>query len=693
MRSITLLKPSLLLLLFTSFQGLASDLGTTGLIDTPTARMRPDGEFAAVISKQSLVDIYSLNYQATPWLETTFRYSAFDFGLYDRSYEVKLRLLREGEMAPEIAVGVRDLLGTGVFGAEYLVANKAFGPLDISIGMGWGRFADQAAFSNPLAQLSDRFAERDPDFGVGGTVQWDSLFSGPDVGIFGGVSYDLPKYNLSLLAEYNPDMYLREKQLASSGNFGSATSVRDPSPISYGVKWSAMPGVTLGASYQFGEQWAFSISSNLNSLQMPERYPVQPFISSIDRAALNDLPDGLDFNTWYERLLYDIERSGLRMHEATRSADRSEVSLVISNSDYALAADAIHRALTLAELHLPASYRSLNLILNEGGIQPVTVNYQRLSNSGEWVQQSASQLNILAGRELEDPEYSTLFGMRKLAFNANLGTRFQLFDPDNPLRHQVSLKIGVSSNLGMGWSLRSTYVLDIDNNFDEITRGANSILPHVRSDTARYLKEGASGIDALYIERKDNLKSEVYYRLYGGVLEEMYSGVGGEVIYQPFRSRLAYGFSANWVKQRDYDKSFNHLDYSTVTAFASIYWATPFYNYDVAVHAGQFLAKDLGAKFEIRRTLDNGWSVGAWATLTDVPFEDFGEGSFDKGIFLKIPLQNILNTNTRSAYSTAIRSIQRDGGQMLENFSGKLWHDLRATRYDALDNNRDRMVP
>ena len=104
---------------------LASDLGTTGLIDTPTARMRPDGEFSLSISSQSSVDIYAMNFQATPWLETTFRYSAFDFNLFDRSYEVKARLLSEGQYLPEVAVGLRDVLGTGVFSSEYLVANKA----------------------------------------------------------------------------------------------------------------------------------------------------------------------------------------------------------------------------------------------------------------------------------------------------------------------------------------------------------------------------------------------------------------------------------------------------------------------------------------------------------------------------------------------------------------------------------------
>ena len=43
----------------------ASDLGTTGILDIPTARMMQDGELRATISTQDSVNIYSLNYQAT----------------------------------------------------------------------------------------------------------------------------------------------------------------------------------------------------------------------------------------------------------------------------------------------------------------------------------------------------------------------------------------------------------------------------------------------------------------------------------------------------------------------------------------------------------------------------------------------------------------------------------------------------
>jgi len=214
----------------------------------------------------------------------------------------------------------------------------------------------------------------------------------------------------------------------------------------------------------------------------------------------------------------------------------------------------------------------------------------------------------------------------------------------------------------------------------------------VRSDVGKYLSEGASGFDSLFLEKRGSLSSEFHYRVFGGVLEEMYSGFGGELIYQPYQSRLAFGLSANRVQQRDYDKSFKQLDYRINTAFASAYWATPWYHFDAAMHAGQFLAGDTGVSFELRRTFANGWMVGMWGTLTDVSYKDFGEGSFDKGMFLRVPLDGLFGRNIRTSYSTRIRPILRDGGARLEGFSGNIWWDLRGVRSDSLY-DRTRRIP
>ena len=157
------------------------------------------------------------------------------------------------------------------------------------------------------------------------------------------------------------------------------------------------------------------------------------------------------------------------------------------------------------------------------------------------------------------------------------------------------------------WSIRGTYSLDIENNFGDSKRvNSDSQLPNVRTGVVKYLIEGATGLDSLILEGRDTYGSDLHYRAFGGILEEMYSGVGGEVLYWPSKSRFAVGASLVYVKQRDFDKSFKHLDYEVLTGFVSGYWATPWYNYDVAVHVGRYLAKDVGATLDVRRTFRMG---------------------------------------------------------------------------------------
>ena len=199
----------------------ASDFGTTGLITLPSARMQADGSLTATLARNEIVDIYNITFQAAPFLETTFRYSIFNprdragskDALRDRSYEVKLKLLDEGKYRPAVGVGVRDVLGTGVWSGEYFVVSKALGNLDVTLGAGWGRLAGRASFSNPLQLVSDRFEERPSGANIGGIVGGEvrakSFFRG-DVGLFGGVRYSLKNSPITFIAEYTSDDYQRE---------------------------------------------------------------------------------------------------------------------------------------------------------------------------------------------------------------------------------------------------------------------------------------------------------------------------------------------------------------------------------------------------------------------------------------------------------------------------------------------------
>ena len=63
---------------------------------------------------------------------------------------------------------------------------------------------------------------------------------------------------------------------------------------------------------------------------------------------------------------------------------------------------------------------------------------------------------------------------------------------------------------------------------------------------------------------------------------------------------------------------------------------------------GEYLAGDVGTTIELSRTYSNGMNFGVFASNTDVSAAQFGEGSFDKGIFFNIPIYgNLINYTWR----------------------------------------------
>ena len=350
----------------------------------------------------------------------------------------------------------------------------------------------------------------------------------------------------------------------------------------------------------------------------------------------------------------------------------------------------------LSERLMPSKVKSVDILLEDGGLGGPTLNYT-LQRRGEepnsrYGGPASDALKILAPRDLPRPTNTTDYGYPLLAFGVDLAAKVQLMDPDDPARKQVYAKLTGRLQVSNHTNFWMRYEQNLYNDFTS-SRPANSRLPNVRSQVARYLVDGESGIEQFYAEHKRSVSSSVHTRVYAGILEAMYGGVGGELLYSPYKQRWALGLNVNAVKQREFERDFKFRDYETVTAHVSAYYASPFYNVDMAVHVGRYLAEDKGYTFEARRTFDSGFSLGAFFTRTNVSAEEFGEGSFDKGLFFRIPFDGILPGNTRAAYSTILRPLERDGGRRLENFGGSLWFDRRSLRYDALDGNRSRMLP
>jgi hypothetical protein len=267
------------------------------------------------------------------------------------------------------------------------------------------------------------------------------------------------------------------------------------------------------------------------------------------------------------------------------------------------------------------------------------------------------------------------------AIKPYLSTSF--FDPDDPVRADFGAELRLDYEVTPGLEFTGAVRKRIAGNLDQSNRPSNSVLPRVRSDFNLYDKEGDPSLTDLTAAYYFKPGKDLYGRVTAGYLERMFGGISGELLWKPYYSPLALGVEVNYVKQRDFDQQFGFQDYDVATGHASAYMELG-NGFHAQLDAGRYLAKDWGATLAIDREFGNGWRVGAFATLTDVSFDDFGEGSFDKGIRITIPISWITGEPTRTDYTTTIRPVQRDGGARLD-VGGRLYERVRPLQKPGLE--------
>ena len=96
------------------------------------------------------------------------------------------------------------------------------------------------------------------------------------------------------------------------------------------------------------------------------------------------------------------------------------------------------------------------------------------------------------------------------------------------------------------------------------------------------------------------------------------------------------------------------------------------------VSVGRYLAEDIGTTIDFSREFESGVRLGAFATFTDAG-DDYGEGGFDKGIYLSMPLDLFFNKSSRGYAAVGWQPLTRDGGaQLARRYSLYGLTDMRA---------------
>ncbi len=254
-----------------------------------------------------------------------------------------------------------------------------------------------------------------------------------------------------------------------------------------------------------------------------------------------------------------------------------------------------------------------------------------------------------------------------------------LFDPNQPYRYQLLAGLAGGVNVTRQLRFQGGLEANIVSDFSGL-QPSDSQLPHVRSDAVLYYDKGKNGIASMLGSYTMTLAPGVYALARAGLLESMFTGGGGEILWRPDGERWALGATLYEVWQRGFDRLFDLQPYHVLTGHVSLYYDSPWYNLNFRLDAGRYLAGDTGATLTISRRFDTGVEVGLFATLTNVPFAQFGEGSFDKGFIIRIPVDFMLPLNSQSEFDMTLRPVTRDGGQMLQP-EQVLYDSLRRTAY------------
>lgn len=637
------------------------DFGGVGIMQTPTARMAPLGGFAFSMSRTAPYRRYSLFFQPTEWLEAGFRYVEVENRRYlaargdrnnlDKGVDVKLRLREEDRYWPQLAVGARDIGGTGLFAGEYLVASKRWYDFDFTLGIGWGYLGNQEDFTNPLSRLDDRFERRSgfTSGGDGGSVNLGSLFSGRSA-LFGGIEYQTPWRPLVLQLEVEGNDYQREPQ---------RNHQEQDSRVNLGARLQLSNNVELKAGWQRGNtaMLGISVSTNLAGVSQLKRDPPPAEIGEPPATNTGDwsgLSRELDANAGIGVYrIYQSDNSVIIEGEPTR---------------YPSLAESEYRAGRLLHNHLADDVDTLRFRWHERGMPLRESVHDRHALAAAAVSSAetvAYRHGLYAHAGHAPPQGELLHETTSQGFSYSLAPQLeQNFGGPDGYLYRLSANFDSEYRLGRNDWLSATLTYTLDDNLDKYHYIGPSDLPRVRTHIGDYLAETDIGISNLQYTRTAQLGNDWYAMGYGGLLETMFAGAGGELLYRPFNSDVALGLDVNWVKQREFDQRFGLRDYSTWTGHLTGYWQTDFEDVLAKVSVGRYLAGDLGVTFDASREFESGIRLGGWATFTDAG-SDFGEGSFDKGIYLSMPLDAFFVRSTRQRAQVAWRPLTRDGGAQL----------------------------
>ncbi len=638
-----------------------------GYFSMPSARMNHVGTAAVGFAYVPPYRNYAATIQALERLEFGINYTTYigvpdpamgsmGFGDFtDRGANLKIALLQKTDgfaHFPEIAIGLEDFYGTKRFHAFYVVGTKEILDWNLEATFGWGK----------------------------GRIK----------GFFGGLGWtpfrktNIPGLNqLTFLGEWDATDYKNHIH-----EHPKAKKVK--SHLNVGLTTSFFNILQLNVSTIRGEKIAASASLQYNLGHTKGLFPKVDdphyYRTPIDTEPLGYLRSEKEVS---QELAFAFAEQGLSLYRLYITTDENKgraLWIKMINTLYREEREVKERIKSVLSALVPSNVDTITVVVEANGIPTHEYRFRtvdllsfREGKIGNY------ELEILTPMREPTPhpnsfEGTLLYHRSKAIWTLNIRPRLLTFfgSATGKFKYSAGIVAGPEGYLldQLYYKIQGAYnahasISDIG---DMDMLNPSQIL-NVRSDSVKYFQTNTFALEEAYVQKGFYLKRGWYGRMSLGYFEPAYAGIAAEFLYYPVGSCWGIGVEAAGVLKRNYHglgfttkiRKFDGFEPKFVHFIGYQYFLDLYYDIkplqiDVKVSLGKFLARDVGARFEVGRYFPSGFRFSVWYSLTSAHDIVNGSRYRDKGVSFMIPFDFFLKKSSRTYIPYALSVWLRDTG-------------------------------
>lgn len=629
--------------------------GMLGLNTIPSARMDEEGTARIGISANDPYNHAFIGMQIAKPLYVNLRQSMLVSSIGQKpmmvypGMDLKLRIAEEGRYRPEISFGMNSALGHKRFSSEYFALSKRYYDFDFTAGIAWGRLGSAGHMPNPLAKFGGHF-DQDRDYNDEDSASPADWFTGKEIGFFGGVEYFTPVEGLSFKADIGADRSPGERR-----QFDFSTGA----PWSVGFNYSPEPWFGFGVS-------AIGTDKVMARLSFQDNFYKRKIKSYKDNPAIADKDAGFFDKMWAMAQRGGDAEPDMNIGKPVKTG--ANLTSVLHMNDYQPSTkqigDAAQKVLSTADKDVS----NITIVPVNKGIRGKAITFGRrdLEKLGDgtaspeevWQDISFTDSNLPTGRKKF---------VDKLAFNPELS--FSLGEEETTHLYRTAINFERVKEWHNGFISGAGLKVNIADNLHRLFKYKTIDMESVRGDVDAFTWNRVN-LDRTFLGWMHTITPSFHVAVTGGYLEEMYAGLGGEVLWRPHDSPFAFGLEGWGAMKRDplTPLAMGLRGDRTWTGHVNMFYDIPDTDITAFAKVGRFLGGDVGVTGGAETQFENGMKIKGYVTATNSDDRDvFGsDRNVIAGLQLAVPLGSLRFIPEGSEARANIAPIGRDDGQILD---------------------------